>query len=254
MKTNSVKKKILALLTAPSLLFSVPHPGTLPRTDGVFLNVLYGEKGVLQLESLLDGTFFFGESTTAHLARVGGVLDTPPLRRHVWRDESGTRMLDRRTPTSRVNYIDPNGTVHHMTFEEAVSAEQPRRLVLSFGLNGILFFQKNPDLFLKDYRRLIDRIRELSPKTEILIQSVYPIRCADTFGCDLETVNGYISKINQCLFLFSKETENVIFLDTASVLRTESGALQEKFDAGDGIHLTNEAYVSLLSFLATNQK
>ena len=253
MKANSAKKRILALLTAPSLLLSVPHVGALPRADGAVFDVMHQAEDALPWDAFLADTFFFGESTTAHLARNNGVLDTPTLRRHVWKDESGTRMLDGRTSTSIVNYIDENGAQRPLSFEEALLCEQPRRLILSFGLNGILFFQKNTDLFIKDYERLIRRVKELSPVTHVLIQSIYPIRRADAFGCDSETLNRYIGRLNQQLLDFSKAHEGVTFVDTASVLRDGTGALREEFDAGDGIHLTNDAYFYILSFLASHE-
>ena len=56
----------------------------------------------------LLGVFFFGESTTAHLARSGGVLDTDVHRGRVWRDESGTRYLDARILSSPVFYYEGN--------------------------------------------------------------------------------------------------------------------------------------------------
>jgi len=175
------------------------------------------------------------------------------LRRCVWRDQSGTRMLDRRILTSLVDYTDREGVTRSLSFEEALLCERPSRLVLSFGLNGILFFQKNTDAFLRDYERLILRIQELSPETHILIQSVYPVRRAESFGCDAATLNSYITALNKCLRDFSKTTDGVSFLDTASVLRDESGYLKKNYDAGDGIHLSNDAYREILRFLCLDE-
>ena len=59
-------------------------------------------------EDTLSGVFFFGESTTAHLARSGGVLDTDEGRGKVLRDESGTRYLDARILSSPVFYYTGN--------------------------------------------------------------------------------------------------------------------------------------------------
>ena len=55
----------------------------------------------------LGGVFFFGESTTAHLARVGGILDSDAHKGKVLRDESGTRYLDMRILSSPVIYEGP---------------------------------------------------------------------------------------------------------------------------------------------------
>lgn len=254
MKLRKLKKRILtatAVLTASLLLipclfteglrsensdaFSVPVGSCLPQS---------ADAG----EEYLSRAVFFGESTTAHLARSGGILDTPEGRSRVWRDASGTRMLDRRILTTTIEA--PDGTKR--TVRDALISETPALLVLSFGLNGIVSFAKNVPLFLDNYRAMLAEIHALSPDTRIIVQSIYPIRADDAFSVDAQTINGYIEALNQAVCAMTGALPYVRFADTASILRDADGFLAAQYDAGDGIHLTNAAYEQILLYLRTH--
>ncbi len=194
------------------------------------------------------GVFFFGESTTAHLARAGGVLDTDEGRGKVLRDESGTRYLDARILSSPVFYYTGN-RAEKIPFAEAVERAQPRVLVLSFGLNGITRWSRDPEAFLHNYRALIEGILACSPNTKILLQSVYPVGENTVFSISKEELNQQICNLNVHIEKLAKEYENVNYVNTATLLCDTRGALNTAYDVGDGIHLTNEAYDVLLTFL-----
>ena len=206
----------------------------------------YGEPFILSQseKDALSGVYFFGESTTAHLARVGGVLDSTEHRDKVLRDESGTRYLDARILSSPVFYGGEK-----IAFIEAVERAQPRILVLSFGLNGITRWSRDADAFLRNYRALIDGVLARSPNTKIILQSVYPVGENDCFSSPVHTLNTQIATLNGHIESLSKEYENVDYINTAACLADASGALSPKYDIGDGIHLTNEAYRIILCFL-----
>jgi hypothetical protein len=195
-------------------------------------------------EDALEGVFFFGESTTAHLARVGGVLDTDAYRDKVLRDESGTRYLDMRIFSSPVFYEGEK-----ICFAEAVERGQPRVLILSFGLNGLPRWSRDPEAFLRNYRALIDGIFARSPNTKIILQSVYPVGENDCFSAPVSKLNAQIQALNAHIASLSQEYENVVYINTAALLSDASGALLSGYDIGDGIHLTNEAYRIILRFL-----
>ena len=200
-------------------------------------------------EDALGGVFFFGESTTAHLARAGGVLDTDAHRAKVLRDESGTRYLDARILSSPVFY---NG--EKISFAEAVERGQPHVLVLSFGLNGITRWSRNTDAFLRNYRALIEGILERSPSTKIILQSVYPVGENTCFSLSKEEINAQIGKLNKHVASLAEEYQNVEYVNTAALLSDASGALNSAYDVGDGIHLTNEAYGIILLVLRQHIK
>lgn len=199
-------------------------------------------------EDALSGVFFFGESTTSHLARTSGVLDTEKGRGKVLRDESGTRYLDARILSSPVLYYEGN-RAEKIPFAEAVERAQPRVIVLSFGLNGITRWSRDPEAFLRNYRALIEGIFARSPNTKILLQSVYPVGENTAFSLSKEESNQQIRNLNAHIEKLAQEYENVNYVNTAALFADANGALSATFDSGDGIHLTNEAYGILLQFL-----
>ncbi len=199
-------------------------------------------------EDTHGGVFFFGESTTAHLSRTGGVLDTDEGRGKVLRDESGTRYLDARILSSPVFYYEGN-RAEKIPFAEAVERAKPRVLVLSFGLNGITRWSRDPAAFLHNYRALIEGILARSPNTKILLQSVYPVGENTVFSVSKEELNQQICNLNVHIEKLAQEYENTEYVNTAALLFDASGALSATFDSGDGIHLTNEAYRMILAFL-----
>ncbi len=203
-------------------------------------------------ELYLSRLTFFGESTTAHLSRRGGILDTLEGRGRVLRDESGTRMLDRRILSSPVHVYDSDGAGHSLPFSEAVSVLRPDILVLSFGLNGIMEFARDTDLFAARYAYLIDGIRERSPTTKIILQSVYPVRDAGKYPLEVGTLNEYIEALNLRIERIAAKYTDVRYADTASILKGADGLLKPEYDMGDGIHLTNAAYAAILHYLGTH--
>ena len=244
-------KTVLVLLLFSTLLLcactGVPErsAGTCsPMPESVFA---IGGDG----EEALNGLFFFGESTTAHLSRKGGVMDTPAQRRQVWKDDSGTRRLDLRTAHTSVNYLDENGNASVLSFADAVEREQPPILVLSFGLNGLEGFIKDPDSFARAYHALIQETLSRAPKTRILLQSVYPVGENHSFSKDVQTLNSHIQELNRQIREIASRYQAVRYVDTASVLRDTNGELLPAYDNGDGIHLTNRAYRQILDYLLT---
>ena len=212
----------------------------------VHVQAAYGEPFVLSSanKDTLSGVYFFGESTTAHLSRAGGVLDSAENRGKVLRDESGTRYLDARILSSPVFC---NG--EKVSFANAIEKLQPRVLVLSFGLNGITRWSHGPDAFLRNYRALIEGILERSPSTKILLQSVYPVGENTCFSLPVSKTNAQIDNLNMHIASLAEEYQNVAYVNTAELLTDANGALNAAYDVGDGIHLTNEAYRIILAFL-----
>ena len=152
--------------------------------------------------------------------------------------------------------IDPQ-TKKECTIADAVTRTQPAYLVLSFGLNGIVGFSKNPDTYLKSYQNLIDVLQKSAPKTPIILQTIYPVTAPTdgsswNFSVSPERVNEMIHALNELLPTLAAANTGVKIADTASVLKDENGALRADFCVGDGIHLTADAYKAILSYLRTH--
>ncbi len=195
--------------------------------------------------SYIDSMIFFGESTTSHL-RARGVLSGGTETHQVWADASGTRMLSSRITSEPILY-PPTG--ESLTVAAACEQAKPTYLVLSFGLNGITGFAADTGSYIRNYGKLIKAVQAASPNTKIILQTVYPVRAADDFSVDVDTLNEYIGQLNALLPEIAASYENVRVADTASVLADEEHRLLAAYDNGDGIHLNTAAYEEILNYL-----
>ena len=196
---------------------------------------------------------FFGESTTTHL-KSRGVLKDGKKTEQVWANKSGTMLLSPKIISQRI--IDPK-TGEHLTVEQAAKREQPAYMILSFGLNGIVGFAKNKNAYLESYQKLIDAIQKASPKTAIILQTVYPVtspvNASDWhFSESVEEVNRMIELVNGYLPALAEANTGVKIADTASILKDANGMLRREYATEDGIHLTEAAYTQILSYLRTH--
>ncbi len=195
-----------------------------------------------------DSLIFFGESTTAHLASRG-VLTGGTATQQVWADRSNTCMLSSRITSATIVYPE---TGEDLTIAEACDRKKPSLIVLSFGQNGLVSFASDTEGYCRNYKKLIGAIREASPDTKIILQTVYPLSQEGNYGTDVATLNGYVNTLNECLPEIASAFENVRIADTASVLRDGDGRLAASYDFGDGQHLTASAYEAILSYLRTH--
>jgi lysophospholipase L1-like esterase len=209
---------------------------------------LLGETADAGME-YIDGMIFFGESTTTHL-RARGVLSGGTDTHQVWADSSGTKTLSSKLLSEPLIY-PPTG--ESLTLAEALAKEQPKYMVLSFGLNNIAHFVNNKSNYVNNYNKLISAITQASPETKIILQSVYPVSAAcDDFSVDGTTVCSYTETLNEWICEIAGTHENVRFVDTASVLKAADGTLLSSYDAGDGVHLSADAYTQILLYLRTH--
>ena len=123
---------------------------------------------------------------------------------------------------------------------------------LAAGVNGLDGFVREPSRFTESYRALIDGVLAVSPDTRILLQSVYPVASAIGLDGDVDAQNAAIRRLNEQIEALAEQWEATRYVDTASVLTGGDGRLLSQYDSGDGIHLTNDAYRQILSYLRTH--
>ena len=199
-------------------------------------------------QAYLDSIVFVGDSTTAHL-RSRGVLTGGTDTKQVWVPSDNTLLLDINITQKKIVY--PR-TGEQMTIAAAAASEKPAYMVLTIGLNGVTSFVNNKNLYQNCYGKLIDAIREASPDTKIILQSVFPVAANQkTFSVDAATLNGYIDTLNGYVKELA-ETKEVRYLDTASALKGADGNMPHSYQNGDGIHLTAEGYRVILDYIRTH--
>lgn len=203
-------------------------------------------------QEYVDSLIFFGESTTYHL-KSRGVLTGGRDTRQVWAPEGGTVNLD--SSISSVKIVYPL-TGERLTVREAVERERPKRIILTFGLNGAVSkIKKGEEYFRSCYLSLIDEIRAGCPNTRIILQSCFPISAdmnVSNFSVDAATLAEYIRLINSWTLRLA-ENEGLSYLDTSEVLVDGDGFLMTEYDVGDGHHLSREAYVRILEYIRTHE-
>jgi len=195
-------------------------------------------------QAYIDSMIFLGESTTAHL-RSRGVLSDGTATKQVWADASNTMMLSLEILKNKIIYPE---TGEILTIPEAVARKKPAYIVLAFGVNGLSNFAQNQRVYTAAYAKLIGAIREQSPTTKVILQTVYPVGRSYSGA---QEVNQKIDLLNEWLPEIARENGAYV-VDTASCLTDETGMLRDDYAQQDGLHLSASAYRAILQYLRTH--
>ena len=244
---------LTAILLVGFLLTSCAPRGTADTEEESLLPTANLHTGKDLGQAYIDSFVFFGESTTYHL-KARGVLKDGTETRQIWGPPSGTVNLDTTVGTLKIVYPE---TGELLTFGEAVRREQPRRILLCFGLNGaVANVRRGKEYFQSCYRILIDAVKNNSPTTEIFLQSAFPVAenmDMTHYSVDLDTLNAHIRTVNSWTEELAADCD-IAYLNTAEILTDENGRLRMEYQIGDGHHLTTEAYRKILYYIRTHEQ
>lgn len=189
-----------------------------------------------------DSIIFVGDSLTAHLINRG-VLTGGTDTKQVWRSESN--MINLNSEVTSAKIIFP-GTGEKMTIANAAKEAKPSILVITLGTDwGVSYLSESE--FKECYSGLIQQIQKASPKTKIILQSIFPVTatCSTLDNTKIDTANKWVKAIaadNGCHYL-----------DTQSILKDENNCLKEEYcNSNDGIHLGKNAYEAILQYIRTH--
>lgn len=193
-------------------------------------------------QEYIDKLVFLGDSTTNGL-RAYSMLSGGRQTLQVWTPESGTLALFN---ASFATIVYPE-TNEQITIKEAVSRKKPEYLVITLGVNGVSTMKE--DYFKSEYKKMLLSIKEASPDTKIICQSIFPVaRSYDMLG---SINNEKIRSANKWIVEVANEV-GVKYLDTYSVLCDSEGWLPESYHNGDGIHLHTVSFNIELDNLRTH--
>jgi lysophospholipase L1-like esterase len=116
---------------------------------------------------------------------------------------------------------------------------QPAKVFILIGINDL--GRNIPDsVILRNYNRMVSRIKSGSPKTQIYLQTLLPTN--ETFNKlkHLYFKEDHIRYINQELKQIAQK-ENVFWVDLHSHFTDETGRLKREY-TWDGVHLTLAGY------------
>ncbi|NLZ37114.1 MAG: hypothetical protein GX897_06525 [Clostridiales bacterium] len=194
-------------------------------------------------QEYIDGIIFVGDSTTYGLKPYKMLKDGKETKQ-VWTPKSGTLTLSYATIT-KIVYPDDGSEI---TIAEAAEKKQPKMMVLTLGVNGVSFMEE--DFFKSEYAKLIAQIKQVSPDTVIILQSIFPV--ARNYKSLSQINNTKISAANKWIAAVA-ESEGVYFLDTYSALVNAEGWLPDEYQNGDGIHLNTAGFTVELNNIRTHK-
>ena len=191
----------------------------------------------------LDRIIFLGDSTTYGIGVYYdyGYTELCPASQ-VWTPASGTLTL---SYYNIATIVYPE-TKEELTIEEAVKRARPEYLVITLGVNGVSFMDE--EWFIRDYTALVQMIREASPDTKIILNSIYPV--ADSYKYQKDINNDKINAANGWIERIAADT-HVRFLYSYECL-AENGRLPESAQNGDGLHLNGESFTKVMQYIRTH--
>lgn len=134
-----------------------------------------------------------------------------------------------------------NGTLmltyrgQQMAPEDALAACGAKRVFILLGMNDIALY--GVDGTLENWATLVSRIRDKNPRIEVYIQSGTPIYAGGEKG---QLTNSNMDRYNRALKQFA-EAHDCRFVDIASGMKDENGALKASFCSDQYVHLTDAA-------------
>lgn len=193
-------------------------------------------------QEYIDKIIFLGDSTTYGM-KYYGVLSGGKETKQVWTPASGTLTLSNQSFATIV--YPPTG--EEIPIRDAVALEMPEMMVITLGVNGISFMDE--DYFKSEYKMLVQDIKEISPDTKIILQSIFPI--ASNYEYQKDINNTKITAANGWILEVAEET-GVKYLDTISVLLGDDGFMPQEYHNGDGLHLNEYSFNLVLDYIRTH--
>lgn len=196
-------------------------------------------------QNYINNLIFLGDFTSQNMV-ASGVLHNGMDSNQVWTGKDGTLSLDYNIDKATI--ILPE-TDEEILLTQALKLKKPRFLVITLGLeNGVPYCDK--EAFCEYYKKLIEAVKEISPNTKIIIQSILPVT-AKFQRKNSEISNEKIDICNKWLCELSEQM-NVRFLNTAESLKDSSGNLQKKYASEDGSSPNADGYKVMLEYIRTH--
>lgn len=204
-------------------------PALLPRTEDA------GQSYIDNITFLCDSPFYW--------LKLYGLLSDGYDTIQVWTGPEGTMTLGFLRGFEILDPIDNVGR----TIPEIAALHRPPMMLITVGINGVALWDEAE--FKGEYVHLIDEIREASPDTEILLQSILPI--APSYAHWGMITNESITAANAWILEVAEEC-GLHYLDTFSVLVGEDGNIRAELVQDDGLHANEEGLKLALDYIRTH--
>ena len=134
------------------------------------------------------------------------------------------------------------------TLTEAVKMARPGKIIVTLGINAI--YSCKSDSFYDNYTKLINNLKEASPDSKIIIQSIFPVTQKYAINNGKANYNQQVAYANQKIAALAKDLD-CYFLYTYEVLTDENGYMQSEYSS-DGIHLSRKGYETVFEYILSH--
>lgn len=188
-----------------------------------------------------------------YLQRLEYFVNMPPVKNAIVflgnsiteRGEWQELLSDRKSPVVNRGIGGDNSFGILARMDEVLRAK-PRAIFLMDGINDQ--FRKLPhEVSIYNYQRIIRKIKKVSPKTRIYLESALPINETMTQESYTKGRNVQVPKLNTMLKKLAKD-EGITYIDICPLFQDDEGVLKPEFTM-DGIHLKPAAYIDWVAFL-----
>lgn len=131
---------------------------------------------------------------------------------------------------------------------KAATAMKPKKIYIMLGTNSIGY--TSVSTMIEQYAEVVDLLKKSNPNAVFYLQSIPPITKTYIDNNLPKAKTKYFSEFNEELEALAIAKE-CYFLDTYSLLVTESGYLPRKL-SGDGLHLNQDAYDIMFEYIKTH--
>ena len=184
-----------------------------------------------------DEFIFAGDSTALYY-----VINKQITGKRLWHKE-GIDPETALTSSIYINHIDTK-----KTFVENFKEKQPEKVIMTLGTNSAAYME--PAYFIKNYKKLLNEIKKVSPNTLIIIQSIPPV--AKSYDSKTNTINNdKINKLNYYIEEMCQELK-LPFLNSAESLKDSNGGLKDGYYIKDGIHLSKSGNEIMMKYFETH--
>jgi lipolytic protein G-D-S-L family len=167
---------------------------------------------------------FIGDSRTQAFLMYAGLKDV--------QDYTNIGLM---VDTALTKKFITNDNGEKITILEDLATKNIDTIYIMLGINELGWIYN--DIFIKDYENLIDKILEVRPNCEIIVQSIIPVTKTKSEGDSIYN-NDKITEYNNLIKDMAKR-KGIKYIDLCPVLADKSGNLPEEAST-DGIHLNKK--------------
>ncbi len=195
-------------------------------------------------QSYINSIVFLCDKSMSEI-KAGAILKNGENTNQIWSGKDGDLALDFKTSTAHI--VFPY-TDEELSIPNALKETMPDYMVITLGINNGI--RCSDEKFKEYYGKLITTVKETSPTTKIILQSIFPVSknyAKSSSGVSIEKID----EANE-LIIELASAYGARYLDTASILKDSKGYLKPEYDSGNGLSLNKSGYSAVIEYVRTH--